>query len=122
MLSSVVETCQTLGIEFSSDYTYYKYIRNHIRILKLLLNTVSGFIVAYGLATIRGLCFPCARALLTKLVKPEEVPKMYGFLNMITMALNLSEIPLFRFVYDEYIRVNKTQLNPNWLTCSRIHL
>jgi hypothetical protein len=21
-----------------------------------------------------------------------------------------------------YIRVNKTQLNPNWLTCSRIHL
>jgi MFS family permease len=68
-------------------------------------NIVPGFIITFSLAQIRYLCFPCGRSFLTKLVKPEEVPKMYGFLNLVTQVVNLSAIPLFRMVYDSTLKV-----------------
>ena len=64
------------------------------------VNVVPGFILTYGLCGIRVLRYPNGRALLTKMIGPEEVPKMYGFINVLTSVIGLMTIPLYRGLYD----------------------
>ena len=61
---------------------------------------IPGFLVIFSLANVRYLCYPNGRSLLSKMVNDDEVPKMYGFLNVITNTVSLIGIPLYRGIYD----------------------
>ena len=61
---------------------------------------IPGFLVAFSLANVRYLCYPNGRTLLVKMVDDDELPKMYGILNLITNAIGLVGIPLYRGIYD----------------------
>ncbi len=61
---------------------------------------IPGFLVTSALANLRFLVYPNGRALLAKMVGPEEVPKMYGILNVIVGVIGLVGIPVYRGLYD----------------------
>ena len=60
---------------------------------------IPGFLLVFSLANVRYLCYPNGRTLLVKMADDDELPKMYGFLNIITNAIGLVGIPLYRGIY-----------------------
>ncbi len=62
------------------------------------------FILASAPGETRFLCYPTGRSLLTNMVEPEEVPKVYGFLNVLVALVGLGSTFLYRFLYDSTLR------------------
>ena len=82
---------------------------------------IPGFLVIFSLANVRYLCYPTGRSLLSKMVNDDEVPKMYGFLNVITNTASLVGIPLYRGVYDATLETFPgafLMLSASLLTCA----
>ena len=75
----------------------------------------------FSLANVRYLCYPTGRSLLSKMVDDDEVPKMYGFLNVITNTASLVGIPLYRGIYDATLETFPgafLMLSASLLTCA----
>ena len=82
---------------------------------------LPGFLVIFSLANVRYLCYPTGRSLLSKMVDDDEVPKMYGFLNVITNTASLVGIPLYRGIYDATLETFPgafLMLSASLLTCA----
>ena len=82
---------------------------------------IPGFLVIFSLANLRYLCYPNGRSLLAKMVNDDEVPKMYGFLSVITNTASLVGIPLYRGVYDATLNTFPgafLMLSASLLTCA----
>ena len=65
-----------------------------------LVQELIPFIVIVSLANLKYVCYPNGRTLLTKMIDDDEVPKMYGFLNLINNIASLVGIPLYRGLYN----------------------
>ena len=65
---------------------------------------IPGFLVAFSLVNLRSLYYPSGRSLIVKMVDDDEVPKMYGFLNLVWHCGSIIGIPLYRGLYDATLK------------------
>ena len=82
---------------------------------------IPGFLVAFSLVNLRNIYYPSGRALIVKMVDDDEVPKMYGFLNLVWQCGAIIGIPLYRCLYDATLATFPgayLMLSASLLTCA----
>ena len=82
---------------------------------------IPGFLVAFSLLNVRNIYYPSGRALLVKMVDDDEVPKMYGFVNLVWQCGSIIGIPLYRGLYDATLKTFPgayLMLSASLLTCA----
>jgi len=65
---------------------------------------IPGFLVVFSILNVRNIYYPSGRALVVKMVDDDEVPKIYGFVNLIWQCGSIIGIPLYRGLYDATLK------------------
>ena len=87
----------------------------------LVQELIPGFILTFSLVNLKNICYPCGRALLVKMIDDDEVPKMYGFVNLVWQCSYIIGIPLYRGLYDATLQIfpgSYLLLSASLLTCA----
>ena len=61
---------------------------------------IPGMMLTYAVANVRYCSYPTGRSLLTKMVEPEEVGKIYAILSLLITATGMVATLLYRLLYD----------------------